>query len=213
MKPLQSTADEVVSTPMDRRVDALAMEGLRRRRGGAPSQPAMWAWTPMQGTLEPEPCLGRYPKGFLEWAIRELGVAPHKILHVCTGGMSSEEAHGGLRLDLRSAAAPDVIADGRALPFLDGVWDAVMIDPPYSVEYAKSLYGVEYPRPSHLLREAARVVKPGGQIAILHFIVPVPPKGTDLVRVVGITQGLGYRIRAWTIYRRQQAGLFSEVLA
>jgi ubiquinone/menaquinone biosynthesis C-methylase UbiE len=85
----------------------------------------------------------------------------------------------------------------------------VLIDPPYSVEYAESLYGTDYPRPSHLLKEAARVVVPGGRVGILHFLVPFAPKGSGLefVAVRGVTTGLGYRIRAWTLFARQQANL------
>lgn len=76
------------------------------------------------------------------------------------------------------------------------------------MEYARDLYGTEYPRPSHLLREAARVVKPAGRIGFVHFLVPNPPRGARLVRVVGLTQWCGYRIRAFTLYERDQATLF-----
>jgi hypothetical protein len=118
------------------------------------------------------------------------------------------EALGGVRVDLRPAARPDVLADGRRLPFIDAIFDGVLIDPPYSVEYAESLYGVAYPRPSHLLAEASRVCRPGGRIGMLHYLVCVPPPMCRLLSVVGVTQGLGYRIRAWTLYERGQAGLF-----
>lgn len=123
--------------------------------------------------------------------------------------MSKHDARGGVRVDLRAGARPDVFGDGRRLPFRSDVFDAVLLDPPYSVEYAETLYGVEYPRPSHLLVEAARVVRPGGAIGFLHFLVPVPPPRCRIERVVGVTQGLGYRIRAFTLYRRDQAELFA----
>jgi len=84
-----------------------------------------------------------------------------------------------------------------------------MIDPPYSVEYAETLYGTEYPRPSHLLSEATRICQPGGRIGFLHFLVPRPPGGTRFISCHGITTGLGYRIRAFTIYQRDQQKLFS----
>lgn len=87
----------------------------------------------------------------------------------------------------------------------------MLLDPPYSVEYARELYGTDYPRPSHLLAEAARVVRPGGCVGFLHFLVPKP--GSPLLtieRVWGVTQGCGYRIRAFTVLRRRSADLFGE---
>lgn len=171
-----------------------------------PRRPAVWA--DVETLHSPVPVYGAFPKRFVPWAIRLLGCAsrPTEVLHVCSGALTREDVMGGTRVDLRPEAAPDVVADGRALPFDDASWRAVMIDPPYSPEYARDLYGTEYPRPSHLLREAARVCRPGGRIAILHFLVPSPPKGCALVGVRGVTQGCGYRIRALTIYERVEQG-------
>jgi len=168
----------------------------------------LWSAVELHQSTPPEPCYGRYPKGFLAWALGVLRVAGREVLHVCSGGMSQAESLGGTRLGLRAAAAPDILADGRSLPFADNTWGAVMIDPPYSVEYAECLYGVEYPRPSHLIAEAARVVRPGGAVAMLHYLVMPGPKEAPFERLFGVTQGLGYRIRAWTIYRKGSRSLF-----
>jgi SAM-dependent methyltransferase len=113
----------------------------------------------------------------------------------------------GTRVDIRPEAHPDVVADGRDLPFADGYFAGALLDPPYSVEYARDLYGTDYPRPSHLLREAARVVRPCGRFAMLHYIVANPPPGCRIVDVRGVTQGCGYRIRALTVYERDQDSL------
>jgi len=195
---------EVLSTPFDSH-KRLPRERLSRSNGNAPRQPVLWAFSEVLGV--PEPCYGRYPRGFLERVCRELNVNGRAILHVCSGAMTSAEALGGVRLDVRTSQAPDVVADGRALPFLDGSFRAVLLDPPYSTEYAESLYGVKYPRPSHLLAEASRVCAPGGAVCLLHYLVPVPPPNCDLESVRGVTQGLGYRIRAWTVFRKHAKGL------
>lgn len=167
-----------------------------------PRRPAVWAVVETQHS--PVPVYGAYPKGFIPWALRMLGCdrCPAEVLHVCSGALTKEDVRDGTRVDLRPEASPDVVADGRALPFPAASWRGVLIDPPYSPEYARDLYGTEYPRPSHLLAEAARVVRFGGRIGILHFLVPSPPKGCEIVTVRGITQGCGYRIRALTIYVR-----------
>lgn len=199
---LHESPHEVISTPPDNRPVAspnMPRHSKGRSTGAPPKQPRLWSFVK---TDHPAPCFGRYPVGFLERVLRAWGVDPARCLHVCSGGMSRDAALGGVRIDLRTAAQPDILADGRRLPFRDASFAAVCIDPPYSTDYARDLYGVDYPRPSHLLREAVRVVKPGGRIGMLHFLVPQIPRGADFVSVEGVTQGLGYRIRAWTTYRR-----------
>lgn len=198
---------ELVRTPLDKTRN-MPKDSLRRSSGAAPKPPALWASRRVLGMDNPEPCYGRYPKGFLAWALADASLVGRRFLHVCSGGMSAAESLGGIRVDLRPEAKPDVLADGRALPFADESVDGVLIDPPYSVEYAEVLYGIEYPRPSHLLAEASRVVRPGGRIGFLHYLVPFPPPRTSLARVVGVTQGLGYRIRAWSLFVKEQDGLF-----
>lgn len=153
---------------------------------------------------EPEGVFGMYPAGFIAKILPWLRCERRQILHVCSGGLLKGE---GIRVDLRPEAKPDVVADGRALPFVDASFPAALIDPPYSAHYAKELYGVDYPRPSHLLAEAARVVVPGGRVGIVHYIVPNPPPGTHHVKTFGLSMGFGYPMRAVTFYQREQAAL------
>jgi hypothetical protein len=149
---------------------------------------------------------GRFPAGWLDLVFRDrlLGdVRREDVLHVCSGTLAE-----AWTVDLRRQARPRVVASGTALPFRDGSFKAVLCDPPYSDQYARNLYGVENPRPSWLLREAARVVVPCGRIGMLHVAVPFAPPGCRLVTVYGVSTGVGFRIRAFTIYERAQAGLF-----
>lgn len=97
----------------------------------------------------------------------------------------------------------DRSADGRTLPLATGSWrGGILIDPPYNARYACTLYGVAYPRPSHLLREAARVAAPGARIAIVHYIMPKPVASTRLVRTLGLSTGFDMPMRAITVYER-----------
>ena len=148
---------------------------------------------------------GRYPHGFLTWLLKRqlLGdVRRDEVLHVCSGTLTEQWT-----VDIRAEARPLVQANGAALPFRDRSFRAVLLDPPYSDAYARNLYGVENPRPSWLLAEAARVVVPGGRIGMMHVAIPFAPRGCFLVRVVPISTGVGFRIRALTIYERHQATL------
>ena len=201
---------EVLHTVADKRAPGtgLPREKNSRRRLLPPRPPAVWGRKPAE-IFHPAPIYGQYPRGFVAWALRAIHCNRTDVLHLCSGALGSDV--GGLRIDLRTSAYPDVIADARRLPFRSNSFAGALIDPPYSVEYAKDLYDVEYPRPSHLLAEASRVVRPGARIGILHFLVPASARAhLRLERVYGISQGCGYRIRAFTVFLKPNTGLFSE---
>ena len=146
---------------------------------------------------------GGYPIGFPERAYEWLGVTnPDLVLHLCSGSMRR-----GIRVDVRPEMEPDIVCDARHTPFDDETFDWIMIDPPYSEEYARNLYGTEkhYPKPGQLMKEASRLLKPGGRVGLLHFQVPMVRRPLKIVEVRGITTGLGYAIRAFTICERAQA--------
>lgn len=155
---------------------------------------------------QPTGVFGMYPASLIPKLLPWLNCKRREVLHVCSGGLPRGE---GIRVDLRAGALPDVLADGRDLPFRDGCISAALIDPPYSEHYARELYGVDYPLPSHLLREAARVVVPGGRIGFVHYLVPSPPPACHHVKTFGLSMGFGYPMRAVTIYQKEQRGLFA----
>ena len=118
------------------------------------------------------------------------------MLHVCSGSLRLPWT-----VDIRPEVKPWIVADGCALPLQDSSFPAVLLDPPYVPAWARQ-YGTRYPPTYPLLREAARVVRRGGRIGILHFLVPFPPKGTKIVKVLGVSVGVGYQMRAFTVYER-----------
>lgn len=148
--------------------------------------------------------LGMYPANFIPKILPWLQCDRREILHVCSGGLPKGE---GIRVDIRPEAEPDIVADGRDLPLAEASVAAVLIDPPYTEHYARDLYGTGYPRPAHLLREAARVVRPNGRIGFVHYIVPNAPEGCRFIRAFGLSMGFGYPMRAVTFFERSQPAL------
>jgi hypothetical protein len=175
--------------------------------GANPKPPAICALYEdlIEPSEMPTAVFGQYPRALIGKVLPYLRCERHEILHVCSGSLPQGE---GIRVDIREDALPDILADGRDLPLADGSQAAVMLDPPYTEQYARDLYGVDYPRPSHLLREAARVVRPCGRIAFVHYLVPMPPPGCSLVRVLGLSTGFGFPMRAVTIFQCEQDRLF-----
>jgi SAM-dependent methyltransferase len=150
----------------------------------------------------PFPDGGGYPLRFLNYAYKSLGVTdPDQVLHLCSGSMQR-----GVRVDCRESVAPTVVADCRNTPFPDESFDWIMCDPPYTVEYAKNLYGTadKFPLPGQILKEALRLLRPGGRVGMLHFQVPMSRKPLRLVGVWGITTAAGYAIRAWSVFEKEK---------
>lgn len=176
-----------------------------RAIGGVPRRPPFcMLFEDLGEPVEATGVYGMYPAAFIAKILPWLRCDRAEVLHVCSGGLPKGE---GIRVDIRAEAQPDIVADGRELPLADSSIAAVLIDPPYSEHYAKELYGTEYPRPSHLLREAVRVARPCGRIGFVHYIVPNPPDGAVFVRAFGLSMGFGFPMRAVTIFEKEQASL------
>lgn len=79
----------------------------------------------------------------------------------------------GFRIDMRPETKPDLLCDVHNIPLADGSFDGAMADPPYTLEFARDLYGTEYPKWSVWTKEMVRLVRPGGRIAVMqNYIVP-----------------------------------------
>jgi SAM-dependent methyltransferase len=122
----------------------------------------------------PRPRTDRYKGGFPLHAeiklIRECGHDPKKepslrILHPFGG-----RAEYGIRVDVNPEVEPDVVADAHNLPFKDGTFDIVILDPPYSDELSKELYNTGKLNFRKFTSEAVRVLKESGWLIVYHWV-------------------------------------------
>ena len=197
------TRDRLRSRAKNRPIDPRIAAAVASRRG----RPTLFSFEPAWALDEWTD--GGYPIGFLERAYQTLGVtSPARVLHLFAGGVRS-----GVTVDIRVELNPTVVADVRALPFASESFDWIMADPPYAASYAEQLYGTgsTYVRPTHILAAAGRVLRPGGRVGLLHYVVPMPDRnrlpGLFLERVYGVYCGPAQAIRAWSVWQKAQPEL------
>jgi hypothetical protein len=130
---------------------------------------------------------GGFPRQFLPW-IRKMGWFDYSenVCWLCSGGVKE----AGFKVDIRPETNPDLTADASATGLPADKFDYVVIDPPYSRELAKKLYGTAdfYHSINVFLDEAVRITSPGGKIITLSYECPKIPKDCHLLAVWGVYQ-------------------------
>lgn len=173
---------------------------------------------------------GAYPNGFLERARALLGVTPFDpVLHVCGGCAKLYPAKPRgfglndrtLDLDASLVPAPDYVqAATDPLPTLpaaftrDGdltvpaLWPALIADPPYTeADAAHYVPGAaNFPSANRILRNMLDVVRPGGRVGMLHYVLPQPPRvNVRFVACVGVIVGFNNRMRVFSVFEKEAA--------
>jgi SAM-dependent methyltransferase len=142
---------------------------------------------------------GAFPKSFWPRA-KQILQTNGNMLHWFSGTIGKEE--GMTTVDGNKNVEADYHIEGISLPFPDNHFSSAFADPPYSVNDAKR-YGFKYPPARSVLRELARVTKPGGRIGLLHEFLPVVKgSGCKLIGCVGILNGPQKRIRALYLFEK-----------
>jgi hypothetical protein len=158
----------------------------------------------------PDAYVGGFPLHF-ERRLWELLGKPEKVLHPF-GGL----AEIGDWVDLNPTTSPTWVGDAHNMHWIDDdTYDLVMLDPPYSEEDSEILYGTPPPRWGDYTREAVRVCKPGGYVAIYLDKQPARPAGTRLVRRIVVLTRTWHRPRVCFVFEKlvKQASLFEEAAA
>lgn len=109
----------------------------------------------------------------------------------------------GYRIDVNSSVNPDLVANVENLiEIADNSFDGGMADPPYTAEFAKTLYNTPYPSWSKWTKELVRVVRPGCRIGIMqNYIVPRLPN-CDMEEIIVILLRIKQYPKMVTIQRK-----------
>ena len=129
---------------------------------------------------------GSFPNGLLKW-IQKMGWWGEKRCHLCAGKVEDKNT---IRVDIKPECSPTHCEDARHTSLPDEEFDWVMIDPPYSLELAKKLYGTEkfYAGINAFTKEAIRICRKGGLIITLSYEIPKRLQGCNFIAVCGIYQ-------------------------
>jgi len=129
-------------------------------------------------------CKGSFPKGFLSW-VKKMGWWGNQRCYLCSGMVEDSTA---FRVDVRPETKPTHLENATKTSILSSSCDLVVIDPPYTKDLAKTLYGTEkeFYGINSFTKEAERICKDGGLIITLSYEIPKRIKNCDFLAVCGI---------------------------
>jgi SAM-dependent methyltransferase len=145
---------------------------------------------------------GQYPPGFLK---RALALFPEAvdIVQVPSGTVTGP----GITIDAMKDAVrvPQIQAQADALPLPDESADLILSDPPYThADSAK--YGCKPFPMGGFMKEAHRILRPGGHLGMLHVYYPsYHRKDWDLIGLIAVVTGFCRATRMFSILERRVA--------
>ncbi len=169
---------------------------------------------------------GAYPPSYLK-RVHSMFPEARRVLHLFSGGLTRQHAaeiatkYTGVSYDLSFCAPgegvmhlvdskgqdegryPTIQCSVENIPLSDGYFDLVLADPPYSAADAQQ-YGVKMPNLAKVMREAARVTRPGGNLVWLSTSFPMYRSDQwKLWGTIQLLRSTNHRVRGVFIFSRQ----------
>lgn len=109
----------------------------------------------------------------------------------------------GDTVDVNGTVSATWVGDAHDMHWIeDNRYDLVVLDPPYSDEESEWIYGTGRLKPGQFTREAVRVCKVGGHVAVYHVRQPSRPEGTKLVHKIVVLTRTGHTARICFVYEK-----------
>jgi len=144
-----------------------------------------------------------FPQRFISELKKSYSLDNKKILWMFCGGIRPSENND--TNDIREETEPTYLCSFEDIPeSANGTYDMIIADPPYNALYAKE-WEKELPKPKHIIREAERLLKPGGLLLLFHIIItPTYRKsyGFERVGLHPVLCGLGNAIRVVNVLKK-----------
>jgi SAM-dependent methyltransferase len=143
---------------------------------------------------------GEYPPTFLK---RALSLFPYAkdIIHCPSGSLMNVP---GVTVDLLrdEIRCPQYQASADDLPFEDNTFDLFLSDPPYSDSDSKIYNTPPFPL-GGMLKEAKRILRPGGYLGVLHVYYPsYRRQDFKLIGLITVVTGFQRVTRIFSIFRK-----------
>ena len=130
----------------------------------------------------------------------------HRILQPFGG-----KAEFGIRCDINPEVEPDIVCDAHNLPFQDNEFDLVILDPLYSTDYSKRLYGMGKLKFKTYTAEAVRVCKESGYVVMYHYLATPRIENTILVKRIFLETRMWHKLRCIHIHQKRSELWGNEV--
>lgn len=158
------------------------------------------AWTPVK-------LYGQYPPTFLK---RALSLFPNaKDIIQCPSGTLTGP---GVTVDLMrdEVRNPQIQASADNIPLPDNSFDLFLSDPPYS-EADSKIYGCSKFPLRGMMKEARRLLRPGGYLGVLHVYYPMYRRQDwDLIGLISVVTGFQRKTRMFSIFRSKKKDPLSQ---
>lgn len=138
------------------------------------------------------------PTRFWKYFSRDYVKDSSTLLHLFSGDLAGAEY--GTTVDVDPDSPANYHYNCLNLPQeWENKFSVIFADPPYNAGFGTE-WPTDFPRPTHILKEMARVCKPNGIIAMLHILVMPPPKDCRRVAIHPVLAGPYNAIRVLNVY-------------
>lgn len=126
-----------------------------------------------------------------------------KVLHLFSGVVERGMWIDEVTFDIKPDVHPDVIGNAENLSsHITQLYSLVLADPPYDENHVK--YGTEKVNKRQVVKECAKILRPGGYLVWLDTIIPMWAKadGWKWKGAIAVIQSTQHKVRVATILQK-----------